>query len=380
MLGQLDPAAPTPRDASEELTAIVEAYRFDANDDFRAGVDIYFRDFHQHLLDSVNYRDELEAWSTFDSTVVAYVHALDDDGTTDTAVVASGALLVHLRDWLGAWLQTHIDLTDADGVLANDLALATNGSDPNDMLTRIHPHVGDFVSVQQGVVGQIVGQKVAEAKLGGFLESGIGVLPEESKQALFPAVGAVERDGGHARGAGARRARADAPGRARPRRRADRAGADADRAVARGRRLQNVVDTKLDVADLQAQLGKAADFSHFEAAFRTYVRRRSTSSSRRSSGPAREGASTTHWAGERERRSPPNTLTTYEVTTAVPGPRTVYRASFDIDFELPSPESTVVVDPAAARLAGVFQSLDFAVPAAAIQDCPPIVTLDWRAR
>ena len=271
VLGQLDPAAPTPNDASEELTAIVEAYRFDANDDFRAGVDIYFRDFHQHLLDSVNYRDELAAWSTFDSTVVAYVHALDADGTTDTAVVASGALLVHLRDWLGAWLQTHIDLTDADGVFANNLALATNGSDPNDMLTRIHAHVGDFISVQQGVVGQIVGQKVAEAKLGGLLESGLGAIPEESQQALFPAVGAASSTVGtlgvQALGA-LEQTRQDA-----------RAHTDAQiaqvptlieqsPAVAA---LQTAIDTKLDVADLQAQLANAPDFTIFVAAFRTYV-------------------------------------------------------------------------------------------------------------
>ena len=71
------------------------------------------------------------------------------------------------------------------------------------------------------------------------------------------------------------------------------------------------------------------------------------------------------------------TATIYEVTTAVAGPRTVYQATFDIDFELPSPESTVVIDPAAARLAGVFESLATPVPAAAIQDSsPPIVTLD----
>ena len=45
--------------------------------------------------------------------------------------------------------------------------------------------------MQQGVVGQIVGQKVAEAKLGGFLESGaIDGLSDDSKQTLFPAVDA----------------------------------------------------------------------------------------------------------------------------------------------------------------------------------------------
>src|SRR5262249_8338563 len=62
-LQPLDPEAATPRDAVDALTALVRAYRFEANDTFRDGVDIYFREFHGHLLDGVNYRDELDAWS-----------------------------------------------------------------------------------------------------------------------------------------------------------------------------------------------------------------------------------------------------------------------------------------------------------------------------
>ena len=271
VLDQLDPAAPTPADASEALASIVEAYRFEANDDFRGGVDIYFRDFHQHLLDSVNYRDELASWSTFDSTVVAYVHKLADDGTTDTAVVASGALLVHLRDWLGAWLQTHIDLADPDDVLAGNLQLATNTADPNDMLTLIHQRVGEFVSVQQGVVGQVVGQKVAEAKLGGLLESGIDKMPEASQQALFPAVDTASQTVGTL---GAQALGALEQTRRDLRTHVDQQLAAVPDLVAQSptvAALQSAIETKLDVADFQAQLASAPDFSHFVTSFRTYV-------------------------------------------------------------------------------------------------------------
>jgi hypothetical protein len=87
-------------------------------------------------------------------------------------------------------------------------------------------------------------------------------------------------------------------------------------------------------------------------------------------------ASPSHWAGERD-KAPPHALATYQVTTAVPGPRTVYRASFDFGFELASPESSVVVDSAAARFSGTFQPLDVTVPPAAISSgSPPVVTLD----
>jgi DNA uptake protein ComE-like DNA-binding protein len=271
VLDALDPAAPTPADASEALTSIVESYRFEANDDFRDGVDIYFRDFHQHLLDSVNYRDELSSWPTFDSTVVAYVHKLAEDGTTDTAVVASGALLVHFRDWLGSWLQTHIDLADPDDVLAGNLQLATNTADPNDMLTLIHQRVGEFVSVQQGIVGQVVGQKVAEAKLGGLLETGIGQVPEASQQALFPAVNTASQTVGTL---GAQALGALEQQRQDLRTHVDQQIATVPELVEQSaalQSLQDVVNTKLDAADLQHALTQATDFTSFVASFRTYV-------------------------------------------------------------------------------------------------------------
>jgi hypothetical protein len=182
MLAGLDPAAPTPREAADELTALVGAYRFDANDDLRAGIDIYFRDFHQHLVDRVNFRDELDSWPTFDSLVAAYVQS-------DSTVQASAVLVVQCRDWLGAWLQTHVDAAGAQTLLGGELELATNLDAPADMLSRIHQRVGEFVSLQTGVVGQVVAQKVADAKLTGFLQNGgLDRLPEEHKQALFPAV------------------------------------------------------------------------------------------------------------------------------------------------------------------------------------------------
>jgi len=80
---------------------------------------------------------------------------------------------------------------------------------------------------------------------------------------------------------------------------------------------------------------------------------------------------------EVEREKPSHALETYDVTSPVAGPRTVYRASFDLDFHLPTPETTVVIDPATARLTGVFKPLDTVVDTASITDAdPPVVTLD----
>ncbi len=82
-----------------------------------------------------------------------------------------------------------------------------------------------------------------------------------------------------------------------------------------------------------------------------------------------------HWAEERDREAA-HAIHVYEVTTAVAGPRTVYRTSFDFGFVLPSPESTVVIDPTAVRLAGDFEPLDTTVaPASISSGNPPVVTL-----
>lgn len=182
-LAKLDPAAATPQDASDALSALEAAYRFEANDAFRSAVDIYFRDFHPHLLDAVNFRDPLQQWATVDAAVVAYVQ---ESGTS--SVVATAALVARFRDWLPALVQTHSNVTTADPLFAGDLQLATNLTDPSDVLSLIHRRVGDFVTLRQGALGQAVAQRVADAKLGDFLSTGLDALPDENKQLLFPAV------------------------------------------------------------------------------------------------------------------------------------------------------------------------------------------------
>ena len=83
-----------------------------------------------------------------------------------------------------------------------------------------------------------------------------------------------------------------------------------------------------------------------------------------------------HWVGAHGKGAA-HALATYQVTVAVPGPRTVYRASFDFGFALPTEDSSVVIDSGAARLRGTFQALDLAVPASSISSgSPPVVTLD----
>ena len=83
---------------------------------------------------------------------------------------------------------TYTDVAAEESELGDEIDIATGFDDPSDMLGRIHLSVGEYVSLQNGVVGQRVGQIMADRKLGGFLESGIDVLPDDKQEILFPAV------------------------------------------------------------------------------------------------------------------------------------------------------------------------------------------------
>lgn len=264
-LAKLDPTAATPADAADALSTLEAAYRFEANDSFRAAVDIYHRDFHAHLLESINYRDALQAWATIDAAVVAYVQ---DAGATQ--VRATAALVVHIRDWLPAFVQTHLDATLANTFLDGDLHLATNLTDPSDVLSRIHQRVGDFVTLSQGSLGRAVAQQAADAKLGDFLSTGLDALPDDHKQVLFPAVASssdtVSQLGVQALGA-LEQTRTDVQ------ETVDTKVAQSPAIASLQAALANKADTsalnaalasKVDVATLKDQLASASDFSAFK--------------------------------------------------------------------------------------------------------------------
>jgi DNA uptake protein ComE-like DNA-binding protein len=265
-LAKLDPAAATPQDAADALGGLASAYRFEANDAFRTAVDIYFRDFHPHLLDSINFRDALQEWSSVDAAVVAYVQEPDT-----TSVTATAALVAQFRDWLPALVQTHTATTAADTLFEGDLHLATNLTDPSDVLSRIHRRVGDFVSLQQGVLGQAVAQQVADAKLGDFLSTGLDALPDDHKQLLFPAV-ATSSDtvgtlGVQALGA-IEQTRTDV--RETVAAQVDQSPAITSLQAALASKvdataLSSALANKVDVATLKDQLAAASDFSAFKS-------------------------------------------------------------------------------------------------------------------
>jgi hypothetical protein len=187
ILRLLDPDAPTPRETEEGLREIARRYRLDGNLELRRAIDVYFRDFGRGLMETLNVRDYLLAWTYLDSTVLAY--ARDDSGST--AVDATAALTIRTKNWLAPWLETIEDLARSESRLDQDLARAKVAGETGALLGGVYDGVKDFVSAQRGLVGGYVGQRIAESSLRDFLQSGIEDLPREKQLAIFPSLDAA---------------------------------------------------------------------------------------------------------------------------------------------------------------------------------------------
>jgi hypothetical protein len=184
-LAALDPRAESPAAVQRELAEFARAYRWEVNDELRAGVDIYFREFHAKLLDEINFRDELREWRRQDAVVLACLQPRAEDG----AVEATATLVVTFKDWLGAWLQVHTELVRGDSRLSDELGLATNSKGVEDLLTRVDHRVGTFVAGHSGVVGAVVARRVAQAAVDTFLGRQVDALPIADRRKVFGTLG-----------------------------------------------------------------------------------------------------------------------------------------------------------------------------------------------
>jgi DNA uptake protein ComE-like DNA-binding protein len=182
-LDPFDPAAPTPAAVAPQLRELARAYRWEVNDELRSGIDVYFRDFHSHLLDRVNFLDELSEWTYEDAFVTASL--LDADGR----VAASASVLVRFKDWLGPWLQEHVALANEESMLSTQLGLAVHSAGVDELLTRVQNHVGRQVE-GIGVVGEVVGRKVVDDAMTEFLSTHVDRLAPADQERVFASLNA----------------------------------------------------------------------------------------------------------------------------------------------------------------------------------------------
>ncbi|MGB3201785.1 MAG: hypothetical protein WBA99_12840 [Nodosilinea sp.] len=168
LLGRLNATATTPRQTEADLREMAQLYQWEVNHAYRQALDIYFRDFGEGLLESVNVRDYLAQWDYLEATVTAYVQ--QPGGTTVTGL---GALMVPFKHWLGPWLETFLTLSEAQNPLPTVLDALQKTNPLGNLREGVYRQVSDYVGQQRGRVGAYIGRKVVDKTVQSFLLQGL---------------------------------------------------------------------------------------------------------------------------------------------------------------------------------------------------------------
>jgi hypothetical protein len=187
-LALLDPKTPTPAAADKGLRTMAQQYAWEINLPFRQAVDIFVRDFHPNLLDTINSADPSDEWTFIDSAILAFAPA-EGVGGEVSSVSATATLHLRAMDWIVPFLDAFIALTRKETSLGDDLRdISKNTKDTGTMVNAIYERAGKYVASRWGRVGMYVGQKVAESSIRGFIDSDLATLPVDDRVALFPAL------------------------------------------------------------------------------------------------------------------------------------------------------------------------------------------------
>lgn len=168
LLGRLNATATTPRQTEADLREMAQLYQWEVNHAYRQALDIYFRDFGEGLLESVNVRDYLAQWDYLEATVTAYVQQ-----PGETTVAGLGALMVPFKHWLGPWLETFLALSEAQNPLPTVLDALQKTNPLGNLREGVYRQVSDYVGQQQGRVGAYIGRKVVDKTVQSFLLQGL---------------------------------------------------------------------------------------------------------------------------------------------------------------------------------------------------------------
>jgi antitoxin component HigA of HigAB toxin-antitoxin module len=242
----LNPNARTPADDADALANLARQYAWEANAELRRAIDEYLLEFGKGLNEAVTARDFLHQWSDMRCAIVAYV--TDDPGGTGagSTVLRAATATVTFRNWLGAFLQTSLNLAQGAANINQELNLMTQlGTNPAGIVEGVYSRTRFYTGQQFGAVGTLVGRKVSDNAVRDLLTAAIGSAATDGSRAVSQALEAGRGTAG--------------------------AGAHLGVATAQTSTLGNTVATKADVAvvdkvrgDLTATIGTKADASSVE--------------------------------------------------------------------------------------------------------------------
>jgi hypothetical protein len=192
MLAGLNSDAATPADDKPGFQNLASQYHWEANYQFRNAADIYFRDMHHKVVDTVNARDYSVAWSYFDSAVLAYAGESSAGDDLSSVVAGAAALPLRFKDWIGPLYDAYLDAQQASDDLQRGFQEAKDlYSDAGSLMDGLTDHLRDYLGSRRGKLGEIGGRKVAERAMNQYLISGIDAMPDEVRAAAAPSLQAA---------------------------------------------------------------------------------------------------------------------------------------------------------------------------------------------
>ena len=183
----LDRDAGSPREAAESLRALGREYYAPAAGSLRQAMDVFFRDFGGGLTDAIVPRDHLGVWEHIDCTVIALARDRQG-GVATSAVSATAALTLRVRNWLAPWLQLMSEVIEGQSRLGVDLDLAARHADGDVIMGTVFQRLREFIGTQPGIAAEFVARRVADDALENFTSNGIAELPVATQRTLAPAL------------------------------------------------------------------------------------------------------------------------------------------------------------------------------------------------
>ncbi len=166
------------------LAELARRYRAEGNEPLRRAIDAYFRRYQGGEsglapLDAVG-------WPSFSVTVLAFLAA---DAAAFAAQPPTALLSVQQRNWFDAWTAAYRAVLDIDSTLGASLGdVAAGERASSGILTDLLGRVRTFMRHQDGLVGQVVGQEFAQARLNDFVQTSLAKVSAPGRSAVLSGV------------------------------------------------------------------------------------------------------------------------------------------------------------------------------------------------
>lgn len=188
-LGRLDPGAPTPKHDIQGFTTMVKQYQAPRNENLRKAIDVCFFDQEHKITGS---QDWLSAWQYREVLLLGYLGDADAIYQRGTPVEDIGMLTLRLKGWVAPWFQVYKDLMLLANPVNSQIEHIKNiGGDGKTISRRVVNSTQNYLSLQRGAVGGLIGQDVVDTSLVKFLGTGLASFDNATKEEIFGNIGSA---------------------------------------------------------------------------------------------------------------------------------------------------------------------------------------------